>query len=334
MGHPAHGFAHSEPRQNEVQVELSIPHRQQFANGAPVQGLGAPFVQLQSNGPVRHGQPDNLPFRQQVRGVNMFQPPMQLAAQPPALLPSPTNFAYPAIPSPHGHHNHLSLGSQQQLYDMMVPMDPAINRTQQTFRAGHHHSASDPASLRDAAALLLTAGMHNLQGLQFGPPTPGLYPPMAMTPPVYPNQFFQGAAPQGVFTQEMMGNMNRPLVPQFTGSTGAPQTPQASKQNFANTPSPQSSTGPSANNRKLGLYKTELCRSWEEKGTCRYGPKCQFAHGEEEIRKVARHPKVISMSYSLGNFSDRILISSTKPRYAGCVKHKFKSISSITNFYA
>lgn len=53
----------------------------------------------------------------------------------------------------------------------------------------------------------------------------------------------------------------------------------------------QSSGGPSANNRKLGLYKTELCRSWEEKGSCRYGPKCQFAHGEDEIRKVARHPK-------------------------------------------
>ena len=50
--------------------------------------------------------------------------------------------------------------------------------------------------------------------------------------------------------------------------------------------------GPSANNRKLGLYKTELCRSWEEKGSCRYGAKCQFAHGEEELRKVARHPKV------------------------------------------
>ena len=49
--------------------------------------------------------------------------------------------------------------------------------------------------------------------------------------------------------------------------------------------------GPSANNRKLGLYKTELCRSWEEKGTCRYGSKCQFAHGEEELRKVPRHPK-------------------------------------------
>ena len=69
--------------------------------------------------------------------------------------------------------------------------------------------------------------------------------------------------------------------------------------------------GPSANNRKLGLYKTELCRSWEEKGSCRYGPKCQFgkclllsripcsdttaflnkAHGREELRNTSRHPK-------------------------------------------
>lgn len=49
--------------------------------------------------------------------------------------------------------------------------------------------------------------------------------------------------------------------------------------------------GPSSNNRKLGLYKTELCRSWEEKGSCRYGTKCQFAHGSHEIRDVARHPK-------------------------------------------
>jgi Zinc finger C-x8-C-x5-C-x3-H type (and similar) len=54
----------------------------------------------------------------------------------------------------------------------------------------------------------------------------------------------------------------------------------------------QNQGGPSANNRKLGLYKTELCRSWEEKGTCRYGPKCQFAHGDEEIKRVQRHPKV------------------------------------------
>lgn len=37
--------------------------------------------------------------------------------------------------------------------------------------------------------------------------------------------------------------------------------------------------------------QTELCRSWEETGTCRYGSKCQFAHGREELRPVMRHPK-------------------------------------------
>ncbi|KAG5836690.1 mRNA decay activator protein ZFP36L1-like [Anguilla rostrata] len=38
-------------------------------------------------------------------------------------------------------------------------------------------------------------------------------------------------------------------------------------------------------------YKTELCRTYEESGTCKYGAKCQFAHGMEELRGLSRHPK-------------------------------------------
>ncbi|XP_076241542.1 tis11 zinc finger protein [Calliopsis andreniformis] len=38
-------------------------------------------------------------------------------------------------------------------------------------------------------------------------------------------------------------------------------------------------------------YKTELCRPFEESGTCKYGDKCQFAHGYSELRNLARHPK-------------------------------------------
>ena len=49
--------------------------------------------------------------------------------------------------------------------------------------------------------------------------------------------------------------------------------------------------GPSAHHRKIGLYKTEICRNWEEKQSCRYGVKCQFAHGPADIRNVRRHPK-------------------------------------------
>ncbi|ELT95833.1 hypothetical protein CAPTEDRAFT_50343, partial [Capitella teleta] len=38
-------------------------------------------------------------------------------------------------------------------------------------------------------------------------------------------------------------------------------------------------------------YKTELCRPFEENGFCKYGDKCQFAHGEAELRNLNRHPK-------------------------------------------
>ena len=40
-----------------------------------------------------------------------------------------------------------------------------------------------------------------------------------------------------------------------------------------------------------GRYKTELCRPYQDYGYCKYGDKCQFAHGEHEIREVPRHPK-------------------------------------------
>lgn len=38
-------------------------------------------------------------------------------------------------------------------------------------------------------------------------------------------------------------------------------------------------------------YKTEMCRPFQENGTCKYGDKCQFAHGNQELRTVSRHPK-------------------------------------------
>ncbi|XP_008118981.1 mRNA decay activator protein ZFP36L1 [Anolis carolinensis] len=38
-------------------------------------------------------------------------------------------------------------------------------------------------------------------------------------------------------------------------------------------------------------YKTELCRTFEESGSCKYGAKCQFAHGAVELRGLSRHPK-------------------------------------------
>ena len=207
---------------------------------------------------------------------------------------------------PSGHTAHLSLGNTQQMYDMMMPSheNPAVARVQQqhsVFRATHQHSSSDPLHLREAAALL--------SGFQ-----PGLYPPPLGPPlPLYPNQFFPpseaypsaGVAAQVMAAARLQSQFHTPYGVNLPGqsiSPGLGDGSQGSPQNVD-----PSGNGPSANNRKLGLYKTELCRSWEEKGTCRYGPKCQFAHGEDEIRKVSRHPKVVPSSLPL--FQGPVLIS-------------------------
>ncbi|OQR69052.1 hypothetical protein BIW11_04448 [Tropilaelaps mercedesae] len=49
--------------------------------------------------------------------------------------------------------------------------------------------------------------------------------------------------------------------------------------------------GQGGQNSNSSRYKTELCRPFEESGVCKYGDKCQFAHGYQELRTLTRHPK-------------------------------------------
>ncbi|KAG2204141.1 CCCH-type zinc finger protein [Mucor mucedo] len=44
-------------------------------------------------------------------------------------------------------------------------------------------------------------------------------------------------------------------------------------------------------NRKYQLFKTEMCRNWQEMGECRYSKKCRFAHGIDELRGIQRHAR-------------------------------------------
>ncbi|KAL7861957.1 hypothetical protein SRHO_G00133980 [Serrasalmus rhombeus] len=53
----------------------------------------------------------------------------------------------------------------------------------------------------------------------------------------------------------------------------------------------QKCTGPGGSQVNSSRYKTELCRPFEENGACKYGDKCQFAHGIHELRSLTRHPK-------------------------------------------
>lgn len=43
--------------------------------------------------------------------------------------------------------------------------------------------------------------------------------------------------------------------------------------------------------KRISLYKTEMCRTLQETGHCKYGLCCQFAHTRQELRPVKRHPK-------------------------------------------
>ncbi|KAI9329947.1 hypothetical protein BD770DRAFT_324689 [Pilaira anomala] len=40
--------------------------------------------------------------------------------------------------------------------------------------------------------------------------------------------------------------------------------------------------------KAIMLYKTEKCRNWDERGFCRYGKRCRYAHGLEELRPIPR----------------------------------------------
>ena len=51
------------------------------------------------------------------------------------------------------------------------------------------------------------------------------------------------------------------------------------------------SSGTIPDQKKVLLYKTELCRSFEETGKCKFGQRCLFAHGKLELREIQRHPR-------------------------------------------
>lgn len=96
-------------------------------------------------------------------------------------------------------------------------------------------------------------------------------------------------------TSSLPSDSNRPLPEEFLPASSkqwaVPQQDLSLKKPENTLPSSTTPILPEEELQPQSLYKTELCRSFEETGACRYGSKCQFAHGREELRPVARHPK-------------------------------------------
>lgn len=86
-------------------------------------------------------------------------------------------------------------------------------------------------------------------------------------------------------------------------------------------PNSASNAPPAKKKVNTKLYKTNLCRTFSKTGSCPYGGKCQFAHGEEELRPIppelddmkkiadavalaASSPMVVSSLYAGANHPD------------------------------
>ncbi|KAH7104298.1 hypothetical protein BKA62DRAFT_502109 [Auriculariales sp. MPI-PUGE-AT-0066] len=247
-----------------------------------------PQAQPGLNPTGRHPAPTPLAFPGHPMGVPLGLPPMPLTP------PAAAAYGFPAqLSAGHPPLYDFSALQQQHLLDIA-----AAQQVQAAQAAAQHHAPlSPPTNLTPGISPASRADPNALNAatlalLQQGIVPPGFYPSAF---PAAANGFYPSPT-DAQYGPEFVAAMARAL-PQYaaalaaTAAVQAGQYPGIDMNAFAALNSADPNGGPSANNRKLGLYKTELCRSWEEKGTCRYGPKCQFAHGEDELKRVQRHPK-------------------------------------------
>ncbi|KAJ3118556.1 hypothetical protein HDU96_000508 [Phlyctochytrium bullatum] len=173
--------------------------------------------------------------------------------------------------------------AQQQQQQQALQQRPGTSSKQHRRRA-----LSSDATLGMVAVQPTTTGSptSSTASSPGAPRAPG--PAVVIPPMAYPGFPTSAAAPV------VVPGGGGPLSPK-------PRSARKSSGNIhATSPPREAEEGPSKEpgakkvdkeQKKVNLYKTELCRSWEETGDCRYGAKCQFAHSMEELRVVERHPK-------------------------------------------
>ena len=86
---------------------------------------------------------------------------------------------------------------------------------------------------------------------------------------------------QGGYQQSYENAMHQQTPPQGPGQGGNFNAPM---QNF-----PQQMFSQQRPPINYDLYKTQLCRTFQETGTCSYGDRCKFAHGEAELRQPGQN---------------------------------------------
>ncbi|CAG8541379.1 12001_t:CDS:2 [Acaulospora colombiana] len=280
-------------------------------HGSQYQGAGG-YQYRGMNNPLGGGKPEEV-----LQVDYNLQPrhfiPSGMTSSPPSINNTPVS--RPTAPGTFVPPAQNLLGNNLHGSNQNAPVNPALNGfyNQPIPGAGYPGAVpgGDNKAVQDIAAQIAVANA--LQGLnpgatgpQQGPLNPAALAAAAaaagygnnpMLPNIYGNTLYAaaGGAPGAAPFYPGQENMAAAVVNAVASLP--PAAFQAALQHAGLGTYPLNGVGvvnqggPSANNRKLNLYKTELCRSWEEKGTCRYGPKCQFAHGEDELKRVQRHPK-------------------------------------------
>ena len=107
------------------------------------------------------------------------------------------------------------------------------------------------------------------------------------------DQAYPGFTYYDQFQQTTGNNMNSQVDP-TAGTDGWYQSENLSYTNYL----PDSQANPATQN--TNLYKTKLCRHFQQKGFCNMGDKCNFAHGYEELKQAeggAAAPKIPKNDY-------------------------------------
>jgi len=165
------------------------------------------------------------------------------------------------------------------------------------------HPISKPTSSAHPAAIELASSLTATAGLTPTPGTSSTSPRTVLPPPtdVAVDSWFH--LPSSTSPDDQHLNWDAYVLPapalgsssaSADGTTAVGPWETSSSSSLLPIPlptSPQRNIDIEAELSRQNLYKTELCRSWVESAQCKYGNKCQFAHGRQELRPVIRHPK-------------------------------------------
>lgn len=79
-------------------------------------------------------------------------------------------------------------------------------------------------------------------------------------------------------------------------------------------------------------YKTQLCQQWTERGVCKYGEHCNFAHGHQERSQFVRH---IVESDKLKTKNCRVFYKDNVCMYgSGCIfRHEHRGYTQLFRHY-